>query len=632
MNAPGDATAAATEDRAERVRTRVLLGLLSAVFFAYSWFSVPRLTNYVLSDKEFTGWSGPLAERLARGERLYTDVVLPIPPGSFALLAAVQRVTGQFILLQELWVAQVAYWVFAGIGYAIARQFASRRVALLVALCTLVLVTLTPKECVYDHTSLVVAWLSVLVGARALSSPPSARRSRLFLFTGFLATATLAFKQSTATGIVLGWGVALSYRVLVELRAGRRERALLEAQGAGRVAVGAVLGLVFVACVLVLLRASLPGFVQAVLLDGPGLKGGAGTLIANLVAFTFRDAAFSGALVPLGIVAWIAFALHRRQGTLHLGDSPGGKTVGTGTTLLFVAAAVAAFVPALLLLVSEVRGQKLHFVMWMDGLQSAPAYGFVFAGLFFGAHLRERGAVSEAARDRGHAFNATCLAAVVCSLVYCASFVRFVPFYYDVPFIPLVLVALFLATERSGLRWATPLFLGLSLLPTYGTKLNRALSADVPVRGGYWSGLRVNYRGVQLAQAAHRAQALAGQGGTVLVLPEDLMLASLIHRPRPRLRGAVLFVDQYARRLLEDDLRELDAHPPDVLVIHPRKQSDWEKLFRTWSGTSATEDLVHHVLTRMLPDYQLDSSYPTIYVWDQGVLDVYVRKDRVPPG
>ncbi len=74
------------------------------------------------------------------------------------------------------------------------------------------------------------------------------------------------------------------------------------------------------------------------------------------------------------------------------------------------------------------------------------------------------------------------------------------------------------------------------------------------------------------------------------------------------------------------------SHLPDVLVIHPRRASDWKAVFGTWSEKSAAERFILHVLEDTLPEhYVLDSSYPTIYFWDQGVIDVYVRKDESGP-
>src|SRR6185436_13457241 len=135
----------------------------------------------------------------------------PIPPGSFVLLAAIHKVAGGALLLHELWVAAAAHFAMGLMAYAIAVKFSTRKVALIVALTTWVVVTQTPKECVYDHTSLLVAWLSIVAGAHATLEEAPAKRKRLWLITGFLATASLTFKQSTAVGMVVGWVVALAY-------------------------------------------------------------------------------------------------------------------------------------------------------------------------------------------------------------------------------------------------------------------------------------------------------------------------------------------------------------------------------------------------------------------------------------
>jgi hypothetical protein len=225
--------------------------------------------------------------------------------------------------------------------------------------------------------------------------------------------------------------------------------------------------------------------------------------------------------------------------------------------------------------------------------------------------------------------NALFLATLACSMIYDTSFINFYPFYYNEPSIPIALLCLFVATERSGLGWATPFMLAMSLLPTFGLKLNRALSDDTTVTRGQWAGLRVNYRGVEVLKAAARAQELAGVSGTVLVLPEDVELAGLIDRPRPAVKGAILFVDQHPKRLLADDLATLDRNPPSVIIIHPRNPDAWKSLYHTWSDNSGAEQLINHVLTKLLPnEYSLDSSYPSIYFWDQGQIDVYARKAK----
>jgi hypothetical protein len=45
---------------------------------------------------------------------------------------------------------------------------------------------------------------------------------------------------------------------------------------------------------------------------------------------------------------------------------------------------------------------------------------------------------------------------------------------------------------------------------------------------------------------------------------------------------------------------------------------------------SAAEKMTDHVLKLLPKKYSLDSSYPTIYFWDQGQIDVYVRKAGAP--
>ncbi len=55
----------------DRRAAGLLLALLSGLFLVFAFFFVPRLNNNVMGDMEFTGWTGPFAARLARGERPY---------------------------------------------------------------------------------------------------------------------------------------------------------------------------------------------------------------------------------------------------------------------------------------------------------------------------------------------------------------------------------------------------------------------------------------------------------------------------------------------------------------------------------------------------------------------------------
>jgi hypothetical protein len=624
------ATAPSASDRREARAAWALLSLASAAFLTFLALYVPRLNNFVYSDREFTGWVGPIAERVARGEKLYDELVLPIPPGSFLLLAAIQRLSGKALLLQELWVAALSHWLMGLMAYAIAARFSSRKVGVLVAICTLVLVTQTPKECVYDHTSLLCAWLGVVSGTCAVLGE-GAKARRHWMVTGLLSSLSLGFKQSTATGMIAGWAVALFYLWAVEARASRKNGAAECLRSARAFAIGLAAGAGLVVLLIAAAGARPGDFVQAVLLDGPQLKGGARTLLANLFFFLFHYDAIKNTIVPTAFVVGIGLAVARRHGNVHVGDEPEPRpSLGAVSIGLLAAAPVVTYGVATAMLAGQVRGLLPFFTTLCETLRNVPAYGFVYGAVFFAAHLHEKSAATPERRARGHALNAVILASMTCSVIYDTSFVEFIPFYYNEPSIPIALLCLFVATERSGLVWATPVALATLMMPTFGTKLNRALSDGTKVESGHWAGLRVNYRGTEVLNAAARARELAGPKGTVLVLPEDVELVGLIARPRPKLRGAIIFVDQYPKRLLQGDLATLDRSLPDVIVIHPRHARDWRAVFHTWVSGSAAEKMTDHVLKLLPKKYSLDSSYPTIYFWDQGQIDVYVRKAGAP--
>jgi hypothetical protein len=155
------------------------------------------------------------------------------------------------------------------------------------------------------------------------------------------------------------------------------------------------------------------------------------------------------------------------------------------------------------------------------------------------------------------------------------------------------------------------------------------MRAQTPVgRHGYWAGLRISERGVEMVKAALQARSLTNRDETVLILPEDVTLSGLVGRPRPPLRGAILYVDQYPRRLVAHDVRTLASHPPKVVIIHPREHLMWARVFRTWSGDSGTEQVLRWTLNELLPRrYRLVGSYRTHFLWGAATLDVYARID-----
>ena len=80
-----------------------------------------------------------------------------------------------------------------------------------------------------------------------------------------------------------------------------------------------------------------------------------------------------------------------------------------------------------------------------------------------------------------------------------------------------------------------------------------------------------------------------------------------------------------------EDIDRLDRAPPKVIVIDPRHEEEWRKLFTSWSKPSGAADLAGHVIARLVPQrYRLDSSFRTVGFEDMGQLDIWVRVDEPP--
>jgi hypothetical protein len=619
----------------ERLRAWLLLGLMSAVFVTFLFCYLPRLNNFVMGDREFTGWAGPIAARFRTAQRPYTDFVFPIPPGSFVLLAAIQKLMGRQLVLQELALIAVLQLGMAWLAYAIAVPLTSRTNALLVAVASLVVLIQLPKEIAYDPTALACAWGSMAVGVRALLAEEGRKRRLLWAATGLLAGLTLVFKQSTATGILVGWLGALAYLAAV----GRWSKAR-PSPGLGCDALawlgGAVGGLLLVVIVVLATGATLPAYVRAVFVDGPALKGGVKALSLNLIGFAFVERTFPGSLVLTAIAVAIGLRVARQQRHLRLGDEPDRPDeLGRATALAVGGAIVVAFGAAVVLLAAHVHSlpEKLLDVSGKHAL--VPSFGMAFGIAFFAGQFwplpdaeSPQPQSDRRARVR-HAFNAIFLVAIACTLLHSLSFIAFDPFYNNNPIIAVAFLFVFVALGRARVRWLRAATFGFVLLGVFGIKLDRALSDNVPVGArGDWAGTWVNYRGAEVLRAARRVQELAGPRQTVLVLPEDVELAALIGRPRPPLRGAIVFVDQYPARLARQDIKTLDEHPPKVIVINPRSEHKWRRLFSTWSNHSGAARVIEHVLHHLLPArYRRVATFRNVYFWDQGLMDLYVRKD-----
>ncbi|MEZ4227966.1 MAG: glycosyltransferase family 39 protein [Polyangiaceae bacterium] len=612
-------------DGNEKRLARWLLAVMVAMFTGFAALYVHRLSNFMLGDMEFTGWVGPIAERFGGAERPYIDFVLPIPPGSFLLLRGIQLATGKALLLQELWVAAIAHLLMGLLGYAMARPLVGRLNALLVSIGTLVIVLQIHKECAYDHTAQLMAWSSLVLGLHAsLSGEDRRRQLRLWAASGVCAGLTLLFKQSTGVGVIAGWLVAHGYFAVIRWL---RRVPITDRRVAMSWAGGLAVGVALTAGVVLAIGSTLGAFWQAVFSDGAELKGGRYKLVFNLFSYVFRHDAYPASFFFSMLLVAVLLRWLKLRGNFDL-HRPASEPLDQRAARWIGGALIAVFGLAIVLLIAQVRETWGAGVFWLKQTQNIPAFGLFFGCVVFVGQLRSN-------RSRtpvlGHQLNGFTLAVLATSLLHNASFPGLRPFYDNNPIIPLAFVFICIALERARLRWVKWASFGLVLLGLLGPKFHRALSDGIYVgHSGHWAGLYVNERGAEVVRAALRVRELAKPDDSVLVLPEDVEFRRLVDRPRPPVLGAILFVDQYPKRLVEHDIRAIDAHLPKVIVIHPRQERLWKVLFDLWSTDSGTARLMRHVRDDLLPKYyRRDSSFRTVFFRERALMDIYVRRDDV---
>ena len=603
--------------------TPAMLGLLVGLMGLFAAFAVPRLINNAVGDIEFTGWSGAIGRQLLGGGVPYVDSVSPIPPGSMLLLDLIHHVAGTSRLLHELGLIAVCHIAMALLGYAMVRPLTTRENAVLVAISSAVILLRGIKECGYDQTAAVVAWGSVAMGVRALTLESTRARRLAWSACGALAGATLFFKQSTALGTLLGWPLVFGYLVLAGGEDPRRagKNALVWASGAA-------LGLGLVALGLLALGSSIGPFLQAVIGDGPALKGGSRSMRALIGFFLAGSPVYPASLLLTCLAGAVLVRLSRRPGGLNLGSHDITEPWSRRRAVVIGALATAAFGTATLLIVTRVPKLPEHLGFWTERFRHVAGFGVLFMCIFAVAHLGP--AVPGEAREtrrRAQLWNALALIVVCVSFAHNLSSTELRFFYDPNPVIPVAFAFLFAAFDQAALPRAKLVVFAMALASLFSARLDRTLAAQIPMgRQGHWGGLYVSEGAIPLVNAALRVRELAGESDTVLVLPEDLQLVGLIDRPRPALRGAVVFVDQYAPRLVAEDLARLERDLPKVVVVRPAERDLWAIMFAHWSSNSAARRIVDRFLDDwLLRHYRRDSSYQSRFGDRVGTLEIWVK-------
>ncbi len=612
-------------------RTVLVVFVLCLVGFAFLY--VPRLANPLWSDVEFTGWVSPIAQRMVEGQRIYRDFTLPIPPGSFALMAAFQSLTGRFFLLDELWLCALCQLLMVPIGWALVRPFTTERNATLATMAMVPVLIAAPKEIAYDHTALVVAWGSLLLLSRGLLRPAGKARRALIASAGFTAGLTLVLKSSTGMGAVAAVCVAMAGIAWIGWRTEGKACFRDLARDAAFMGAGLLGGLVATVLVVTALGGSVSEFYQVVFVDGPRLKGGRGQAILNLLSYTIVQTPMHLSFLLALVMAYVLVRVVKSEDPLLVKPETEPLAGEQGRAWWVFAVPMGVYVLLVFAVASLLLAGNASHVPF--GLQVGSAFGS--AGPMMGMFVLLLLIVANWSRAQARTeprtvFAVVGLAAGVLSLMHNLSDPKHRPLYDNNPIIPLGIVSLLILLDQARARVLKYAVVGLMLLGLFGGKFQRYLIARTPVQDpGFWRGLRVNHNGTVLLEAAMRARELAGPDGTVLSLPEDPMYQALIGRPRPKLRGGIVFVDQFPEHVLAEDLATLRAHPPTVLVLHPEADQGWNMVYSIWSVDSPAARLQNGFLREHRDaTYRVDSTYPT-WLFDNGVkMALLVRKDRSP--
>ena len=615
--------------------SRVVLIVYLLCFLGLSFLYVPRLANPLWSDVEFSGWVAPIAHRMLSGERIYQDFTLPIPPASFALMAGVQKLTGRFLLLDELWLCAICQMLMAPIGYLLVRPFTTARNATLATMATVPVLIAAPKEIAYDHTALVVAWGSLVLLTRGLLVEGGRKRWAWLAAAGFAAAFTLAFKSSTGVGAVAGLGTALAAMFWIGWRTEGKKSLRPAVHDAIAAGAGLMAGVVATATIVIAVGGSLTEFYQVVFVDGPALKGGRSQAILNLLSYTIIQTPTHISFFTAVVIAYVLVRVVGRKDALQVAKKPAPEDPAEKGIAGWVFAApmilysLLVFGTAALLLAGNAN--RIPFALQVGaGFGSAgPMIGLLLLLFMLMANFVR----AESSRDRRAVFASLALAAGMLSLMHNLSDPKHRPLYDNNPIIPLVIVALLILFDQAKTRILKYSVVCVMLLALFGGKFHRYLIARTPVQDrGFWWGLRVNQGGEILLKAALRARKLAGPDGTVLTLPEDPMYEALIGRPRPALKGGIVFVDQFPEHTLAQDIETLHRDPPTVLVLHPEAEVGWNTVYRIWSIDSPAARLQNDFVRKHRnTTYRVDSTYPTL-LFDSAVkMAVLVRKDRAAP-
>jgi hypothetical protein len=641
MDAPGSRWRSLRAlDASTAVEILVLLAILVALGFAL----VPCRATAFWVHGEFTGWVVPIGNRMAEGQVLYADGGhMPLPPLAFVLSALLLGSEGRWIhesLLNHVLQSLTLLVLYAGLARGLPRP-----VPFLTVLGSFALFFSLTKSILYDPAvQLLVALLAVLTIAQTepgRGDVPGRRRLRLGGLAGLagVTAAALLSKQNTGLGALAGCACALA---LFPRSAGTGERLARAALYCGLSGLALLAG-----CLLLLPYIDVRGFFVDVFLTGSEPKGGSALALTNLRGYA-REIVELATPARLGAVALLVIAG-------ILGARGGGSRASANQRPI-----LAAYVVALAAAGAGFAASS----SWIPGLPSSQgfvAYYHLFTPIahlgWLPKYVMSTGLIlllvipalclrQRLARRELTLLAALALVTLPAAVMHSLSVSSFRWTYDNNPLIVPAIGALclfgFWTTQRLPVRLHAPaiaLIAAAALLQftLWSTSAHLIRRLEQCTRS--WPEVR-HLAGARLPPAADFLRELVAvvrrvapaPEDEVLFLPNDPDVEAWFDRARPKLSGAIVFVDQYWDRYVDGDFERLALDPPEVIVIAPR---NWGPFMQTFwgAGDRGARRLTMRVIFELLPQrYDLHASIgvPTLRPVVDDYMDIWVRKPAPP--
>jgi hypothetical protein len=608
---------------------------------------VPCHGTSTWAQNGFTGWVVPIADRVAGGQVLYDDGGhLPIPPLPFVLMSVLFGTTGAWID-ESLLVFAFRAITISTIYWALARHL-PRPAALLAALGAVPVVLDYQKALFYDALAqFFVASIAVIASEHLSSgsSPGGDRRRLTHLWMLAVASAAcLLSKQSTAVGAVGGvCGALLLFPTATSIAPRLVSLATY---------LIATILLLVLGCILLSGFMSISGYFTDVLLTGAEPKGGIPRVLSSLRTFASEIGSLCTparvlavvSLVALGTVGRASFLEAgrdgaaqrpvdgRREGALVLacllGVAAGLYTVftlGVAPTMFSIGISLTERSPVFGVLPAEILSVGLLLSIVAIAV---PKLGFLFPGRLDAPHREAIAVLSlvTLAAAVGHGLSGTTFLWTIDNplVVVALAAVAW----------PVVAVLQRFELVRPNAAVAVTAAVGFLLSWAMWSTPNAAVAG---LRNCTESWPEVRYlRHARLPKDADEMRQLVRlvrdltpkPEDRVLLLPADPNMEAWFERARPSLAGAVVFVDQYWDRYVDEDFDRLVAEPPTVIVIGPRA---FGQFFSALNGMTGAARLMARVDKELLPrSYRLVATYrvpvPPMGPGYRDTMEVYVRE------